>query len=798
MSEQQVVRPSALGSAGTAIQVTVNAYKVKLPSNIIYHYDLAIEGLVGKGGVIGDVPPKFGREIFSNLKDQVKAFGTIAVAYDGRKNVYTKTKLNWPDDRQSFVVDMSVGKNLRKFTIIIALVNLVKLDNLVKYVNRQVGSTPDEGVYNAINALNVMCNHDLMSLHPCSKNRFFPLPPGPGEGPQLKYIKGGIEMWRGYFSSIRMVPNGVVLNFDLSSQPMIQHGNLAEVAAEIAGLGRDVRGLVKLHPQAITRLTRALRAIRVTVNRADGSKFRAKIKEYGPLNAMTYKFTIEEEGKAPKETNIQNFFKTHYNVNLRGPELPVVKLSAKAWYPLELCTVDPGQKYVKKLEPEQLAEAIKWLTVKPIDRTHMLSEGVARHLTTSSTIKQWGLSFEPKPMVIKARRLQPPVVNHMGRNGQKEATQVFNGSWNMAKKKVFNPCPALINWVAVVFPSSGRIDLPAIHKALADLKLGMIASGLNASDCQMPVLLAKGQDQPVPNTDSKDDNVGRWIMSKIKSKPQLIVCFMKEKNAWQYRQLKIFGDTVQGVPTQCLSMDKVLAKGSPQYYANVTLKINAKLGGLNHVIGGSAPFLVNPPTMVMGADVTHPGADSLEPSIAGIVASTNQHGLGYAAEFGVQAGRQEIIENLDNLAGNLLSKYHDRNNVLPKRIIFYRDGVSEGQFAQVISKEIPLLRKAISKAEGSPQYKNQPGGPITLTFIVCGKRHHFKFGPTNPQKDGDKTGNLLPGIVVDTGIVHPFDFDWYGLSHAGLLGTSRSSHYTVLVDDAKHTADALQILTYHL
>ncbi|KAG0143933.1 hypothetical protein CROQUDRAFT_95620 [Cronartium quercuum f. sp. fusiforme G11] len=75
-----------------------------------------------------------------------------------------------------------------------------------------------------------------MLLHPCSKNQFFPLPPGPGNGLQLKYLKGGIEMWQGYFSSIHMVPN----------------------AAEIAGLGHDVQGLVKLHPQAITHLTQAL------------------------------------------------------------------------------------------------------------------------------------------------------------------------------------------------------------------------------------------------------------------------------------------------------------------------------------------------------------------------------------------------------------------------------------------------------------------------------------------------------------------------------------------------------------
>jgi eukaryotic translation initiation factor 2C len=49
---------------------------------------------------------------------------------------------------------------------------------------------------------------------------------------------------------------------------------------------------------------------------------------------------------------------------------------------------------------------------------------------------------------------------------------------------------------------------------------------------------------------------------------------------------------------------------------------------------------------VLGADVTHPGRDSLEPSIAAVVGSTNQFGSGYAAEFSVQSGGQEIIADL--------------------------------------------------------------------------------------------------------------------------------------------------------
>ena len=66
-----------------------------------------------------------------------------------------------------------------------------------------------------------------------------------------------------------------------------------------------------------------------------------------------------------------------------------------------------------------------------------------------------------------------------------------------------------------------------------------------------------------------------------------------------------------------------------------------------------------------------------------------------------------------------------------------------------------------------------------ITIIIVGKRHHVRFFPIpNPN---DK--NCLAGTVVDTDVVHPTEFDFYLLSHGGLLGTSRPAHYSVLHDE---------------
>lgn len=39
------------------------------------------------------------------------------------------------------------------------------------------------------------------------------------------------------------------------------------------------------------------------------------------------------------------------------------------------------------------------------------------------------------------------------------------------------------------------------------------------------------------------------------------------KAAYPTDQLKIFGDTAQGVPSQCMAIDKIIGKGNAQYYA---------------------------------------------------------------------------------------------------------------------------------------------------------------------------------------------------------------------------------------
>lgn len=48
-----------------------------------------------------------------------------------------------------------------------------------------------------------------------------------------------------------------------------------------------------------------------------------------------------------------------------------------------------------------------------------------------------------------------------------------------------------------------------------------------------------------------------------------------------------------------------------------------------------------------------------------------------------QKKAQEIILDMENIFYDILMEYKNRNGYFPKRIVYFRDGVSEGQFKPV-------------------------------------------------------------------------------------------------------------------
>ena len=248
---------------------------------------------------------------------------------------------------------------------------------------------------------------------------------------------------------------------------------------------------------------------------------------------------------------------------------------------------------------------------------------------------------------------------------------------------------------------------------------------------------------------------------------QLIMAILPRRDKQIYPEIKRVGDNVIGIPTQCVQSKHVLGT-TPQVCANIALKINSKLGGINHVIdpGEKSPVL-REPVIIFGADVTHSFLDENEiPSIVAVVASMDANATKYSARVRAQNqrngnGAQEIIDELAAMVKELLIEFYKSNGKLkPSKIIFYRDGVSETQFDQVLVHEVRAVQEACIMLEEGYQPR--------ITFVVVQKRHHTRLFCENQRDEVGKARNVPPGTTVDSGITHPYEFDFYLCSHFGI------------------------------
>uniref|UniRef100_A0A1Y1JSN9 Piwi domain-containing protein n=1 Tax=Photinus pyralis TaxID=7054 RepID=A0A1Y1JSN9_PHOPY len=269
-----------------------------------------------------------------------------------------------------------------------------------------------------------------------------------------------------------------------------------------------------------------------------------------------------------------------------------------------------------------------------------------------------------------------------------------------------------------------------------------------------------------------------------------------------YTKIKRLGDCTHGIHTSCLVAKNLFKQKNFSYYSNVGLKINLKSGGVNHKLSNDFGLLKEGKTMLVGYDVTHPTNMNVvkgnePPSLVGLVASVDQDLAQWPAMAWEQKSKQEMLgSSLTDAFKSRLSLWRSNNKTLPENIVIFCDGVSEGQFAQVVDQELPMVRDACRQTY-------PPGKQPKLSIIVSVKRHQTRFYPTNTE-DMSRSGNVKNGTVVDRGITLAPYWDFFLTAHEALQGTARPAHYTVLLDEVfrykygERASSELERLTHEL
>ena len=401
--------------------------------------------------------------------------------------------------------------------------------------------------------------------------------------------------------------------------------------------------------------------------------------------------------------------------------------------------------------------------------------------------QNFGMEVNTSMTRVRGRVLGPPVLKLGAQNGKviKVTVDREKCQWNLVEKSVVEG-KRIDRWGVIDFSSTDNKSRLNPGFFIPKLINRCINLGIHMEE---PLVYKPTSMNKLSRVDVLLEllkSVNEEAYKKGKGHLQILLCVMSRRDPG-YKNLKWISETKVGIVTQCCLSS---CRANDQYFANLATKMNAKLGGSNVELNDPLPhFGGKGHVMFVGADVNHPGARNLtSPSIAAVVATMNWPAANrYAARVYPQLHRKERIVDFGNMCLELVQSYAHLNNVLPDHIVVFRDGVSEGQFEMVLNEELLDLKMALQKINYSP----------AITLIVAQKRHQTRLFLEN-KSDGGPTGNVSPGSVVDTTIVHPFEFDFYLCSHYGSLGTSKPTHYYVLWDEHGFTSDELQKLIYHM
>ncbi|CAG9941306.1 unnamed protein product [Clonostachys rosea f. rosea IK726] len=516
--------------------------------------------------------------------------------------------------------------------------------------------------------------------------------------------------------------------------------------------------------------------------------------KYGADGANSRNVKFDFNGK---ETSVLDYYVQKYQQHLRAPGLPLIDAGTGGAIPMEMAYIVPMQRYPFKLNSDQTANMIKIAVTRPNERRKAIEDKTKMlRLDEDPYLKHYGITFEEKFSTTKAKVIPPPIVKF--RAGGTAKPQ-FSGRWRIDNLKFWTPNKIpLQSWGIVAMGDC--CDKETLVSFTQTFKMTFKRhGGLVESD---PVIVPPWSLQNKGRPRNEDITIGgtngatvvlrahEMITKERKLHTQLLFIVVPSKGSPFYERVKKNADCRFGFLSQVVQRGHV-QQNQAQYHSNVCMKVNAKLGGATARTDPPWPstgtyFPSNRPTMVIGVDVSHAAPGGNTASIAAMTMNADANCIRFNAAVQTNGYRTEMItdKNMARMFGKLVMDWRAGHpGLFPAHLIYFRDGVGEGQFAQVIDQEIGAIRRYF----GAKCPK--------ITVIVATKRHHIRFFP--PQGAGDRNSNPLPGTLVEHEVTHPFMFDFFLNSHVAIQGTARPVHYYVLLDEFNVPINGLQRMIYH-
>ncbi|CAL1679989.1 unnamed protein product [Lasius platythorax] len=788
--------------------VLTNMFEIIFHENFItdvVHYDVNITPIASKASY---------RKVFE--KYRLTYFKNRYPAFDGKKNAYSANILPCDDHETDIKIEDKLchiqcneqceeHKIVKTFKITLKKVRDIDLSwmkNLqldlkdlkdLKNTDKDLKNADKDLEYQTgIQALDIIIHGCESGFTNVGRSLFWDLKNG------KLLTKGLCSSWGGFLSAVR--GQKMYLNVDVVHKGFVIPQNVTDLIANVVKENSRDEQTVKKIPEKINssdcmEINKILKGLRVIyempLNSSDdpSQKYRRRIyrlKGTGPsADKCTFKYN-------ESEITVTNYFKNEKNYTLKHPKLPCLSVGSKEkeiYLPAELCTIVEGQS-VKKLNDEQTTRMIKEAATKPDMRQKRIIEAFENINVNESPImkQEFHLSVSEQMKIVNAKILDAPKLRYKN----EKLASVSDGVWRMQNLELKAGISLEKNtWTILNLTKLNMYS--ELHKFMKTLIQ-------YARDLGMEIKDAKTDQFKYLNNKNE---IQRYFEENKSLKLIIVIipnCLKSRDFTDIYSEIKQMTELKLGVLTQCIKYQNFTNANSGQskyrsIITNILLKINAKLNGINYTLHKPPKCLENN-FMLVGADVTHPPPDADTPSIAAVTASIDTFGFQYNVMYKLQEPREEMISDLEDIIKSQLETYKIKTKKVPMRLIYYRDGVSEGQLKKVEEIEIRAIKRACAKFSSN----------IQITCLVVQKRHHVRFFPGEREgkgyKNSDRNGNVKAGTIVDIEITHPDpdpeDFEFYLVSHASIQGTARPTKYRCICNDSNLSKDEIEDMTYYL
>ncbi|XP_033172824.1 protein aubergine [Drosophila mauritiana] len=403
-----------------------------------------------------------------------------------------------------------------------------------------------------------------------------------------------------------------------------------------------------------------------------------------------------------------------------------------------------------------------------IERLRMFNNRLKSCAQSVETLKSWNIELDTALVEIPARVLPPEKIVF----GNKIFVCDNRADWTQE----FRNCSMFRNvhinrWYVITPARNLRETQEFVQMCIS------IAS-------KMKMNIAKPIYEEIP--DDRNGTYSQAIDNAAANDPQIVMVVIRTPNEEKYSCIKKRTCVDRPVPSQVVTL-KVIAPrqqksaGLTSVATKVVIQMNAKLMG--------APWKIEIPLrglMTVGFDVCH-SPKNKNKSYGALVATMDQkESFRYFSTVNEHTKGQELSEQMSLNMACALRSYKEQHRSLPERILFFRDGVGDGQLYQVVNTEVNTLKSSLDEIYKTAGKKEG----CRLTFIIVSKRINSRYftGHRNP----------VPGTVVDDVITLPERYDFFLVSQAVRIGTVSPTSYNVISDNMGLDADKLQMLSYKM